>query len=216
MTLKSKAFDFNNNFIVTIDGPAGSGKGTIGKLLAQKFKLLYYQSSILYRNLAISCINQKINPTNIDEVIELSRIPQNAQNAELGNEDVAMMASAIAIIPEVRNNLGKFLINLIQTTPRIVMEGRDIGTVIAPQADLKIFIRADVEIRAKRRYKELRNKGKKCIMSDILAQLKARDKKDIERTIAPLSVPKDSLEIDTSYLSPTEVINKIEEFISVR
>ncbi|MDR0329425.1 MAG: (d)CMP kinase, partial [Rickettsia sp.] len=176
--------------------------------------------SIVYRSLAISCINQKIDLTDINGIIELSKSTEYVQNSELDSEIVGNVASKIAIIPEVRNNLGKYLGKLIKTTPRIIMEGRDIGTVVAPNADLKIFIRADIVIRAKRRYKELQEKGgeygEEYIFDTVLEQLKIRDKRDIERDIAPTLPPQGALEIDTSYLSPKEVIDKIMEFISVR
>ncbi|WP_375359442.1 (d)CMP kinase [Candidatus Tisiphia endosymbiont of Neophilaenus lineatus] len=216
MTLKSQAFNISNNFVVALDGPAASGKSTIGQMLAQKLKLTYFQSSIVYRSLAISCINQKIDLTDINGIIELSKSTEYVQNSELDSEIVGNVASKIAIIPEVRNNLGKYLGKLIKTTPRIIMEGRDIGTVVVPNADLKIFIRADIVIRAKRRYKELQEKEGEYIFDTVLKQLKIRDKRDIERDIAPTLPPQGALEIDTSYLSPKEVIDKIMEFISVR
>lgn len=125
------------------------------------------------------------------------------------------MASQIAVIPEVRINLGKYLIKLIEITPRIIMEGRDIGTVIAPFADLKIFITADVNIRAQRRYQELLTEGKAYDLSEVLSQLKIRDQRDTERNAAPLSIPNGALEIDTSYLSPEEIIDKIIKFIEI-
>lgn len=215
MTLKSQAFDIRNNFVVALDGPAASGKATIGQMLAQKLKLTYFQSSIVYRSLAISCINQKIDLTDINGIIELSKSTEYVQNSELDSEIVGNVASKIAIIPEVRNNLGKYLGKLIKTTPRIIMEGRDIGTVVAPNADLKIFIRADIVIRAKRRYKELQEKKGGYIFDTVLEQLKIRDKRDIERDIAPALPSQGALEIDTSYLSPKEVIDKIMGFISV-
>lgn len=216
MTLKSQAFNISNNFVVALDGPAASGKSTIGQMLAQKLKLTYFQSSIVYRSLAISCINQKIDLTDINGIIELSKSMEYVQNSELDSEIVGNVASKIAIIPKVRNNLGKYLGKLIKTTPRIIMEGRDIGTVVVPNADLKIFIRADIVIRAKRRYKELQEKGGEYIFDTVLEQLKIRDKRDIERDIAPTLPAQGALEIDTSYLSPKEVIDKIMEFISVR
>ncbi|MCC8372168.1 MAG: (d)CMP kinase [Rickettsia endosymbiont of Pseudomimeciton antennatum] len=216
MTLKSQAFDISNNFVVALDGPAASGKSTIGRMLAQKLKLTYFQSGIVYRSLALSCINQKIDLTDINRIIELSKSTEYIQNSELDSEVVGNIASKVAVIPEVRNNLGTYLVKLIKTTPRIIMEGRDIGTVVAPSADLKIFIKADIVIRAKRRYKELQEKDGEYIFDAVLKQLETRDKRDIERDIAPLTISPGTLEIDTSYLLPEEVIDKIMEFISVR
>ncbi|MCC8417442.1 MAG: (d)CMP kinase [Rickettsia endosymbiont of Bryobia graminum] len=215
LTLKSKAFDINNNFTITLDGPAASGKGTIGKRLAEKFKLVYCQSSIVYRSLALSCLNQKIDPTDVKAVTELSQTVKYLENTGLNTEEISIVASQIAVIPEVRTNLGKYLIKLIEITPRIIMEGRDIGTVIAPFADLKIFITADVNIRAQRRYQELLTEGKACDLAEVLSQLQIRDQRDTERNTAPLSIPNGALEIDTSYLSPEEVIDKIIKFIEI-
>ncbi len=216
MTLKSQAFDINNNFVVALDGPAASGKSTIGRMLSQKLNLTYFQSSIVYRSLALSCINQKIDLTDINRIIELSKSTEYIQNSELDSEVVGNIASKVAVIPEVRNNLGVYLVKLIETTPRIIMEGRDIGTVVAPSANLKIFIKADIVIRAKRRCKELQEKDGEYLFDTVLQQLETRDKRDIERDIAPLTISPGTLEIDTSYLSPKKVIDKIMEFISVR
>ncbi|MCC8399049.1 MULTISPECIES: (d)CMP kinase [Rickettsieae] len=216
MTLKSQALDICNNFVVALDGPAASGKSTIGRMLAQKLELTYFQSGIVYRSLALSCIKQKIDLTDINRIIELSKSTEYIKNSELDSEVVGNIASQVAVIPEVRNNLGIYLVKLIKTIPRIVMEGRDIGTVVAPKADLKIFIKADIVIRAKRRYKELQKKDGECLFDVVLKQLETRDKRDIERDIAPLTISPGTLEIDTSYLSPEKVIDKIMEFILVR
>lgn len=216
LTLKSKAFDINNNFIITLDGPAASGKGVIGRRLAEKFKLVYCQSSIVYRNLALSCLNQEIDPTDTKTVIQLSKTVKYSEDSQLNDERISIVASQIAVIPEVRVNLGKYLIKLIEVTPRIIMEGRDIGTVIAPFADLKIFITADVNIRAKRRYQELLSQGKTHSLEEVLSQLKIRDQRDTERNAAPLTIPNGALEIDSSYSSPEEIIDKIIKFIEIR
>lgn len=216
MTLRSKAFDINNKFVVSLDGPAASGKGTIGRLLAAKLELAYFQSSKVYRNLALSCINNKIDPNDQDAVIKLSQDISIVQDKELGAENIGMIASQVAIIPEVRSNLGEYLVELIRITPRIIMEGRDIGTVIAPSADLKIFINADIKVRSERRYNELHKSGTRYTLSDILAQLEIRDQRDRERISSPLTIPEGALEIDTSLLAPQEVVDKIIEFISIR
>ncbi|AAY61621.1 cytidylate kinase [Rickettsia felis str. Pedreira] len=211
--LKTKAFDFSQNFTISLDGPAASGKGTIGLILAKKFSLKYFQSSIVYRQLAFDCINQKIDVTDIDAVIALSKELNLDNNFDLENEDIGNIASQIAVISEVRNNLNKYLINLVKTTLRIIMEGRDIGTVIAPDADLKVFITANPQIRAERRYKQLQAKGKTCILDEILRQIILRDKRDKERKAAPLLPASDALIIDTSELSAIEVVEEITNYI---
>ncbi|MCC8467721.1 MAG: (d)CMP kinase [Rickettsia endosymbiont of Eriopis connexa] len=211
--LKTKAFDISQNFTISLDGPAASGKGTIGLILAKKFSLKYFQSSIVYRQLAFDCINQKIDITDIDKVIALSKELKLDNNIDLENESIGDIASQIAIISEVRNNLNKYLINLVKTTPRIIMEGRDIGTVVAPEADLKIFITANPQIRAERRYKQLQAKGKTCILDEILRQIILRDKRDKERKASPLLPVSDALIIDTSELSAMEVVEEATNYI---
>ncbi|MFV9858242.1 (d)CMP kinase [Rickettsia sibirica] len=211
--LKTKAFDISQNFTISLDGPAASGKGTIGLILAKKFSLKYFQSSIVYRQLAFDCISQKIDVTDIDAVIALSKELKPDNNFDLENENIGNIASQIAVISEIRNNLNKYLINLVTTTPRMIMEGRDIGTVVAPDADLKIFITANPQIRAERRYKQLQAKGKTCILDEILRQIILRDKRDKERKAAPLLPASDALIIDTSKLSAMEVVEEVTNYI---
>ncbi|KJW04253.1 (d)CMP kinase [Rickettsia argasii] len=211
--LKTKAFDISQNFTISLDGPAASGKGTIGLILAKKFSLKYFQSSIVYRQLAFDCISQKIDVTDIDAVIALSKELRLDNNFDLENENIGNIASQIAVISEIRNNLNKYLINLVKTTPRMIMEGRDIGTVVAPDADLKIFITANPQIRAERRYKQLQAKGKTCILDEILRQIILRDKRDKERKAAPLLPASDALIIDTSKLSAMEVVEEVTNYI---
>ncbi len=211
--LKTKAFDISQNFTISLDGPAASGKGTIGLILAKKFSLKYFQSSIVYRQLAFDCISQKIDVTDIDAVIALSKELKLDNNFDLENENIGNIASQIAVISEIRNNLNKYLINLVKTTPRMIMEGRDIGTVVAPNADLKIFITANPQIRAERRYKQLQAKGKTCILDEILRQIILRDKRDKERKAAPLLPASDALIIDTSKLSAMEVVEEVTNYI---
>ncbi|ABV76351.1 (d)CMP kinase [Rickettsia rickettsii] len=211
--LKTKAFDISQNFTIALDGPAASGKGTIGLILAKKFSLKYFQSSIVYRQLAFDCISQKIDVTDIDAVIALSKELKLDNNFDLENENIGNIASQIAVISEIRNNLNKYLINLVKTTPRMIMEGRDIGTVVAPDADLKIFITANPQIRAERRYKQLQAKGKTCILAEILQQIILRDKRDKERKAAPLLPASDALIIDTSKLSAMEVVEEVTNYI---
>ena len=213
VNLKIKSFNFSESFIISLDGPAASGKGTIGLMLAKKFSLKYFQSSIAYRQLAFNCINQKIDITNINAVTALSKQLEIQDNFDLENEQIGDIASQIATISKVRDNLNKHLINLIKIIPRIIMEGRDIGTVIAPNADLKIFITADPEVRAERRYKQLQAKGKSCILDEVLQQIILRDKRDKDRKAAPLLPASDALIIDTSKLSAKEVVEEITQFI---
>ncbi|ADE30050.1 (d)CMP kinase [Rickettsia prowazekii] len=211
--LKTKAFDIAQNFTISLDGPAASGKGTVGLILAKKFSLKYFQSSIVYRQLAFNCINQQIDITDIDAVIALSKELKLDNNIDLENEDIGDIASQIAVISDVRNNLNENLINLVKTTPRIIMEGRDIGTVVAPDADLKIFITASPYVRAIRRYNQLQAKGKTCILDEIIQQIILRDKRDKERKAGPLLPALGAFIIDTSKLSAIEIVEEVTNYI---
>jgi len=217
--LKQKALEFTNNFMVALDGPSASGKGLIGRMLAEQFKLEYFQSSLVYRGLAHLCITQDTDIHDTLEVIKLSTFPQiieYAKTHDLSDENIGSVASQISTIKEVRKNLSSHLIELVRTSLRLIMEGRDIGTVIAPSADLKIFLTANIECRAERRYKQLKEAGKECIMPEILEQLKERDARDEARAHAPLVPARDALIIDTSNLLPTQIIEKIKDFIETR
>jgi len=216
MNLTEKANNKNLDFKIALDGPSASGKGLIGSMLAKEFLLKYVQSSIIYRGLAFVCIEDDINLDDIDAIIHTSGhedIISRVKGVDLNTELIGDVASKISTIAEVRSNLTKYLTNVMNNTSRIIMEGRDIGTVVAPDADVKIFITADVQVRAMRRYKQLQSEGKKCILDDVLDLLKKRDARDSNRNVAPLKAADDALVIDTSALSPSEVILKIKEFI---
>lgn len=214
--LKEKAYNYKNNFVIALDGPSASGKGLIGKMLAKEFNLQYVQSSIVYRGLAFLCLKNNIDVNNTDEIIKLSTqndLIKKIKDIDLNQEVIGDYASKISVIPEIRVNLTKHLVSMIESNSRIIMEGRDVGTVIAPEADLKIFITADVNKRALRRFKQLQEQGKECILSDVLELLKERDFRDSSRDHSPLVVSKDSLVVDTSDLTPEEVILKIKSYI---
>jgi len=216
MRLIDKANNRNINFVVALDGPSAAGKGLVGKLLAEKLGLVYAQSSIVYRGLAYVCIMAGISAGDEAGIIKLSAssdVIKEAGGVDLNVEEIGDFASKLSVIQEVRDNLGSYLLNLIASTPRIIMEGRDIGTVVAPNADLKIFITANVEVRAKRRFKQLQDEGKDCILSDVLKLLKSRDERDSMRSAAPLKAASDALVIDTSNLTPEEVLQKIVDFM---
>lgn len=216
MLQMEKADNKNLDFRIALDGPSASGKGLIGSMLAEEFTLKYVQSSIVYRGLALVCVEDSIDPSDVESVILAAQnqdVVSRAFGKDLNVELIGDIASKISIIPEVRENLTTYLKNLMQNTPRIIMEGRDIGTVVVPNSDIKIFILADVEVRAARRYKQLQSEGKDCILGDVLELLKERDARDSNRTVAPLKAADDALVIDTSELTPAEVVQKIKQFI---
>ncbi|PCJ29842.1 MAG: cytidylate kinase [Rickettsiales bacterium] len=219
MKLSEKACNQDEKFVVALDGPSASGKGAIGSALAQEFGLVYVQSSIVYRGLAYICLQKGISSGNTHAIIKLSEtedVISEVRSVDLNFEKIGEFASEISVLPEVRRNLGEYLTHLIKTTPRIVMEGRDIGTIVAPNADLKIFITANVEIRAERRFKQLILEGKECTLGAVLASLRGRDARDSSRSVAPLEAASDALVVDTSSLSPEEVVSKIKDFVACR
>lgn len=221
LTLKQKAYDFSCTFKIALDGPAASGKGTIARILAEEFQLLYIQSSIVYRGLACVCIKEKIDLTNLatslHQISNLStktdEIHKAIQTNDLSDENISKASSIIAAIPQVRQNLGLYLKQIVNNATRLIMEGRDIGTVIMPEADLKLFITADNTVRAKRRYKQLLDSGKQCILTDILNQIIQRDQRDTTRAEAPLLSAKDAVLIDTSELDIKQVIDKVLNYL---
>lgn len=209
---------------VAIDGPAGAGKSTIAKLVAKEKGYIYVDTGAMYRGLAIHFIKKRIAAEDIDAVIEgckdaevsiaydngVQQIYLNGENvtAMLRTEEVGNMASRTSAIPEVRAKL----LELQRTLARekdVIMDGRDIGTNILPNADVKIYLTASVETRAKRRYKELLEKGETCVYEEIAQDIKERDERDMNREIAPLKQAEDAILVDSSEMTIEEVVNTI-------
>ncbi|MBN2689203.1 MAG: (d)CMP kinase [Gammaproteobacteria bacterium] len=207
---------------VTIDGPSGSGKGTIGKILAKKLKFHYLDSGAIYRILAFAAIDQNININDdaalvkcanelkiafINSAIKLNNIDI---TTKIRTEECGVMASKIARIPVVRDTLLRLQKNF-RKAPGLVADGRDMGTVVFPDAKLKIFLTASAEERAKRRFLQLKEQNLSGDLPTILKEIKARDKRDAERKVAPLKPAKDAHIIDTTYMTIEEVVTKILE-----
>lgn len=217
MRLQEKAYSKTAPFIIALDGPAASGKGLIGRKLSVEFNLKYVDSGAIYRNIAYTAMQQNVAIEDVAQIIKISdsnnEIIANINNNDLYSDQVATYTSKIAKIKEVRTNVGKYLDQLIKSNARIIIDGRDIGTVVAPFADLKIFITASLKRRAKRRFKQLRNLGKECMIRDIFSDMKKRDELDSKRQVAPLKVSPDALMIDTSELTPDQILEKIINFV---
>lgn len=197
--------------VIAIDGTAGSGKGTIAKTLAQRFNLSHCETSILYRTLALKVlkVSSGMEDKRISEkeIIELSSQDLDFKSyPELYTPEVTQMASIVAAIPEVRKNLDKPQMEFLKKYPRVVIEGRDITTVIAPNADLKLFITADINVRAKRRFDQMKGS---VSLEEITQKLIERDARDSSRISSPLKKSANAIEIDTSYNSPDEIIDQI-------
>lgn len=199
------------NCVIALDGPSGAGKGLIGSMLAQKFSLKYFQSSSIYRMLASACLEKNINCDDESNILKLLNKHDLFDNyrLDLQTEEIGNYASKISTISSVRAKITEKLQRLILYYGRILMEGRDIGTVVAPNANLKIFLTANIHARAKRRYKQLCLNGKECIFDDVLSSMIERDQRDQKRSVAPLIQSKDAIIIDSSDLTPDQVIEEI-------
>ena len=192
------------NIIITVDGPAASGKEKICKYISKKWKLKHLDSGILYRRLALIFLKDKVNINNINEIKkklrEISNISFRKSN-KIRTQEIGNLASIIAVnkcVREFINNLQYSFVKKNKNYPGFVIDGRDIGSVVFKKADLKLYIDVKPEIRAKRRYKQLIDSGEKSIYPKILKDIKLRDKKDKSRKNSPLVVPKDAHIIDNN------------------
>tara|TARA_B100000214_G_scaffold53088_1_gene33687 strand:+ start:2858 stop:3499 length:642 start_codon:yes stop_codon:yes gene_type:complete len=195
------------NLIVAIDGPAASGKGTIAKKLAEYFNLSYLDTGILYRAVALQMLTEGMNEKDIVAANKVARQVSIATIDHTGirAREVSDLSSKIATIPGVRQELldrqRRFAQNPDPSKDGVILDGRDIGTVVCPEADFKIFITADLEIRAKRRWKELLQSDPTVIYCEVLEEMRSRDERDTNRKDAPLVVASDSKVINTSNMS---------------
>lgn len=196
------------SFIVAIDGPAAAGKGTVSKAVAAHFGFSHLDTGLLYRVVGRVAL-EKVGPS-LDEaaVIALSTEVSEAdlERGDLRTAAVAQAASKVAVIPEVRSALVDFQRKFAARPGGAVLDGRDIGTVICPQADVKLFVTASAEVRAQRRYQELADRGENTDFDTVLEDVKARDARDSERAVAPLSAAADAITIDTSDMSIKDAI----------
>lgn len=209
---------------VAIDGPAGAGKSTIAKLVAKEKGYIYVDTGAMYRGLAIHFLDKGIQPQETEKVIEackdaevtiayedaVQHVYLNGKDisSRLRNEEVGNMASVISAIPEVRKKLLELQQNLAKTQ-NVIMDGRDIGTCVLPHADVKVYLTASVEMRAKRRYQELQEKGEDCNLEEIAHDIEERDRRDMTREIAPLKQAEDAVLVDSSDMTIAEVVKTI-------
>ena len=199
--------------IIAIDGSAASGKGTLAKSLARQLSYDYLDTGALYRAVGLSLIKAGVSTDNIveNQAIDIAKsLDLDLTNSPLIRDDrVADMASRVAAITPVRAALLD-LQRRFAATPQsgrgAILDGRDIGTVVLPSADLKLFIDAAIETRAKRRTKELHDAGQSAMFRDVLADLQARDKRDRTRSVAPLRAADDAITIDTTTMDAAAVL----------
>jgi cytidylate kinase len=188
--------------IIAIDGPAASGKGTIAKRLAIHYGYPHLDSGLLYRGVGLAVLQAgKLDDPAAAVAAARSYDPARFPEDDLKSDEVAKAASIVAAIPEVRTALIALQHEFARSKPGAVIDGRDIGTVIAPQAEVKIFVTATPEERARRRVMELRGRGEAVDDAAVLADIKARDERDMNRTVAPLRQAEDAVLLDTTLLA---------------
>lgn len=214
---------------IAIDGPSGAGKSTLARLISKKMGYVYIDTGAMYRAAALKMINLGIDVKNdadgvikaiSDTDIEISHLDDGQHifldkkdvTSLIRTPDVSMGASAVATIKEVRLKLVEMQRKIAQKC-NCIMDGRDIGTYVLPDADIKIFLTASAEERAKRRYAELLEKGENVSYDEVLADMIERDKNDSERTFAPLKAASDSIKVDTSKIDLDESVRLIEGII---
>jgi CMP/dCMP kinase len=188
--------------IIAIDGPAASGKGTIARHLAQVYGLHHLDTGLLYRAVAKAVLDAGHSPDNTARAIEaaISLDPTKFKDNALKLQVITEAASVVAAIPQVRQALMSFQRQFATKPPGAVLDGRDIGTVIAPGADVKLFVVATPDERARRRTIELRGRGEEADEKEVLADLLRRDERDSRRTAAPLKAAPDAHLLDTTHL----------------
>lgn len=209
---------------VAIDGPAGAGKSTIAKLVAKNFDLMYINTGAMYRAVALKATKNGLNPNNINEICNLiSNMEMHFENddlildgvniqSEITMPEISSIVSAYASIPEVRKMLVKLQRDMSKKY-NVIMDGRDIGTVVLKDSPFKIFLTATPEERAERRYNELKARNIECSYNEILEDIIKRDHIDSTRETDPLRKADDAIEVDTTGLNIEQVTEKISEYI---
>ena len=209
---------------IAIDGPAGAGKSTIAKQIAKRKGFIYVDTGAMYRAMALFLLENNIAPDDAEQIsrksqeADISIIYENGEQVVLLNgrnvngyirtEEVSNMSSASSVNGDVRRKLVELQQKLAQEAD-VVMDGRDIGTCVLPHADLKIYLTASSEVRAKRRYDELTARGEKCDINIIKKDIEERDYRDMHRDISPLKQAEDAVLVDSSDMTIEEVIDKI-------
>lgn len=215
-----------STFKIAIDGPAGAGKSTVAKSVAEKLGMIYIDTGAMYRAVGLGVVRKNINSSDANAVESVlddfditichsdagQQIFINGENVskEIRTPEISVAASNVAVIPAVRLKLVELQRNLAKKTD-VIMDGRDIGTYVLPDAQLKIFLTADPMARAKRRYTELAEKGVATTLDEVYRDMVYRDKNDSGREFAPLRPAEDSVLVDSTDLSLDETINKIQE-----
>lgn len=217
-------------YSIAIDGPAGAGKSTIAKQLAKKLGYIYVDTGAMYRAIALYMIRHKIDGDDVDNIVNEC---QNASvsieykdgeqivildgenvNSLIRTEEVGKMASKVATYPAVRLKLVELQRELAKKQD-VIMDGRDIGTYVLPNANVKVYLTASSAVRAKRRYDELIQKGVNCNLQEIETDIIKRDEQDMNREMAPLKQAEDAILVDTSEMNIEQVMNTLIEICKI-
>lgn len=217
--------------IVAIDGPAGTGKGTVAKLISERLDFVYIDTGAMYRCITLKMIRENISldeEEKIKDLLERTKITfknlDDKQHVYLDGEDVSdlirkpnvnELVSPVSAIKIIRIKMVELQRKLVEEG-NVIMEGRDITTVVFPNAEVKIYLDAKLEIRAERRYKELIARGNDVTYEDTLESIRKRDKNDMEKEMGALKIAEDAVVIDTSNMTIEEVYDKIKEIIELK
>ena len=214
--------------IIAIDGPAGSGKSTTAKIAAEKLGFIHINTGAMYRGIALKCIEGNINPDHLSDLeclLSQTRFKFGSEggqdlymdgvkiSSQITTAEVTESVSYISAIPMVREKLVEYQRDMADDLD-VVLEGRDIGTVVFPNSEYKFFLNADIYERAKRRMKEMEEKGAFVSLVELSEELEERDRKDSTREHSPLKKAKDAIEIDTTDLSIDETVNRIVSIVN--
>ncbi len=205
-------------FTVAIDGPAAAGKGTIGRAVAQEFGFAHLDTGLLYRAVAVKAMHRGrgvIDPVMATALAE-KLTEKDLQRPDLRSTLASRAASKVAAVPEVRQALLEFQRRFARREGGAVLDGRDIATVICPEAEVKLFVTADDRTRAERRHKELTGKGGRASIEQVLADLESRDRRDRERADAPMMQAPDAVLLDTTRMSIDEAVSKAVKLVRER
>ena len=203
--------------IIAVDGPTASGKGTIAKALAAHFGLPHLDTGLLYRAVGRQCALNGGDPDSEADALVASAFPDALlTDPELRSEEVGGLASRVSVHPKVRQALFDRQRQFALQPGGAVLDGRDIATVIAPEAEVKLFVVASIPARAERRFREMQQAGRHVTLAEITADLEARDLRDATRSAAPLVQAEDAIVLDTSLLSPVEAIARAIDFAQLQ
>lgn len=202
--------------IIAIDGPSGVGKGTLSRRVAQHYGLLHLDTGLIYRTLGLLLQQTGMKTVEEEAALKVARsmtLGQISESPDLRTQEVASLASRVSVFPSVRSALLDMQREFAFSEKGAVLDGRDIGTIVLPDADFKIFLMARPEVRAHRRLKELREKGIDPGLGEVLREILVRDRRDSTRTAAPLRPAEDAYILDTSDLTADEVFQKTLSFV---